>query len=411
MKIGEFAELCGTSRDTVRFYISKGLLLPDTRGSQMQFSDHDVEEMHLILRMKSLSFSLDEIRKYLTIMRISNMVEPESILEASDILECKRDELELQIENLRKIQYELSQDIDQLKKHIHPAEKTGLPLRALPLLTCPHCGKTLQLSDASLDTTYIYQGQVQCGCGYQAVIEDGILKTGNLYTGSHDHPDVGRGLYRSISEDFDIYMQRCNQRVIEELRKRDLHGKVLLEAHLNGYFLLYNNITRLDPDCTYILVDRYPEVLARYKQNIEQLGLRLHILYIADNSMDWPIQQGCVDYVLSGMDDTEHSLYFPSSYINDVQSFLKEDAQVIGIRFGYKEGAKSLSNLRFKYPEGDCEGFRWQQVCREYQRLGYTYHSELIGEIEKCKDAYSFACQEEGEKLIIGFFLAQKRGE
>lgn len=71
-----------------------------------------------------------------------------------------------------------------------------VPLRALSLLQCPLCGGRFKLENADLDARYIYRGNLRCACGEELPILDGILETGNLYTGAYDQPDLKRELHK-----------------------------------------------------------------------------------------------------------------------------------------------------------------------------------------------------------------------
>ena len=62
MYIAEFARATGLSRDTVRFYIKRGLLRPRVNGNRYQdFSGEDVERALIIRNAQALGFSLKEI--------------------------------------------------------------------------------------------------------------------------------------------------------------------------------------------------------------------------------------------------------------------------------------------------------------------------------------------------------------
>ena len=70
MKIGKFCERFGVSPTTVRFYIRIGLLAPNKKNSQYNFTASDIAEMEGICKLKELSFNLDEIKQYLQIIRM-----------------------------------------------------------------------------------------------------------------------------------------------------------------------------------------------------------------------------------------------------------------------------------------------------------------------------------------------------
>ena len=407
MKIGEFSRRYGVSRDTVRYYVNAGLLIPDDQGAQYQFTERECQDMETILRLKGLCFSLKEIAEYLSVLRVSTMVEPESIRDVVDFMDHKKLELEEQIKSLQEIHEAIDAEIytfSRLKPRA--VKKTGLPLAALHLLACPYCGKGLELKQASLDSHYIYDGALVCSCGYQVQIEDGIIRTGNLYTAPYDKPDLKRGLYRNIGENFITYLQKCSDFTLRELLRAGNGGRVILEGHCNGYFFLHNHFQELDPGNIYIITDKYPEILEMYKRNIECLDLNLDIVYIADAYVHYPLRHGCVDILVNFMGDNEHSLYFRSSYLADIKPYLSDEAEVIGSVLGYSPDAKSLEALRRKYPEGDRLGYRRDLWDKIYAQEGYRRESSLAGAIMKSTGLYSFECHQDGEALYMEYFLA-----
>ena len=154
MKIGEFSRRYGVSRDTVRYYVNAGLLIPDDQGAQYQFTERECQDMETILRLKGLCFSLKEIAEYLSVLRVSTMVEPESIRDVVDFMDHKKLELEEQIKSLQEIHEAIDAEIytfSRLKPRA--VKKTGLPLAALHLLACPYCGKGLELKQAPWTAT------------------------------------------------------------------------------------------------------------------------------------------------------------------------------------------------------------------------------------------------------------------
>jgi DNA-binding transcriptional MerR regulator len=62
MYIAEFTRATGLSRDTVRFYIKRGLLRPTVNSNRYQsFGAEDVERALIIRNAQALGFSLKEI--------------------------------------------------------------------------------------------------------------------------------------------------------------------------------------------------------------------------------------------------------------------------------------------------------------------------------------------------------------
>jgi MerR family transcriptional regulator, repressor of the yfmOP operon len=62
MKISEFAEITGLSKDTIRYYEKIGLLHPEFKSKCRQYSKQDTEIIETILKLKQTGFSLQEIK-------------------------------------------------------------------------------------------------------------------------------------------------------------------------------------------------------------------------------------------------------------------------------------------------------------------------------------------------------------
>ncbi len=80
MQIGEVAERTGLSLRTIRYYGEVGLAEPSARsqGGFRLYTEPDVERLKLIMRMKPLDFSLEEMGDLLTILdRLPEAVDAE----------------------------------------------------------------------------------------------------------------------------------------------------------------------------------------------------------------------------------------------------------------------------------------------------------------------------------------------
>jgi DNA-binding transcriptional MerR regulator len=69
MLIGELVQRSGLSKDTIRFYEKKGLIDIGTKSRRennyKEYSEHVLEKLTLIVRMKDLGFTLNEIETFL----------------------------------------------------------------------------------------------------------------------------------------------------------------------------------------------------------------------------------------------------------------------------------------------------------------------------------------------------------
>jgi len=69
MNIGEVAQRSGLNSRTIRFYESIGLVSPAGRsaGGYREYAENDVHRLRFVASARALGFSVDEIRRLLTL--------------------------------------------------------------------------------------------------------------------------------------------------------------------------------------------------------------------------------------------------------------------------------------------------------------------------------------------------------
>lgn len=95
MTVGELAEKLGTTVRTLQYYDQLGLLSPSAQseGGRRLYSDRDMIKLHQILSLKSLGFSLEEIKEEL--IPLESPEEVAGVLERQEkLLRCQIDRLE-----------------------------------------------------------------------------------------------------------------------------------------------------------------------------------------------------------------------------------------------------------------------------------------------------------------------------
>lgn len=413
MKIGELAQACKVPVGTIRYYISTGLLVPEHSGAQYTFTDREYRDLQLILKLKQQQFNLKEIQSYLSLIRHSNFIERDTIDACIQMMQRKKQELSEEIFLLNRSIADIDQEIKELESITEPAaSQTGVPLCALSLFVCPHCGRPLLISDARIQNQFLLSGTLSCPpsaeCpGYKAVIENGIIKTGKLYTGIYDKPDLTRGMYRAMGQEFSTDLQKCYDNTASELKNYDLHGKTLLEANINGYFFLYNHLKLIPEDCLCIVVDKYPEILEMYKSLIERLNLNRQILYLADASTDYPLKRQSIDFHISYLSENEYQLYHKNCYLADAGKYLRPDARLIGVFLSYDKNAVSRKKLKIKYPECSDRCYQVDYLKEDYKKLNCRINLTEIGIAHGHeRREYAFECHVKEEPLCIFHFTA-----
>lgn len=410
MRIGELAKQNNVTIDTIRYYISLGLLIPRKKGSQFDFNQREAENLRFIQLLKSMRFNLKEIGVIMNMRRTGNWNEPETIKEYTTMLRAKIGEI-----NAENVALEYSKEliIKEIgcfeKSSFTHVSKQGVPIRALPYLVCPHCGRQLMVKNGTFSYKYIHEGELHCEtCGYRAKIEKGILVTENRYEGEHDTADIKRELYHTLNRDLLKIYQLLSDHILSALQKEEISGKVILENFINGYFFLYTHFHELPKDCLYIIIDKYPEMLWMYKELISALELELDILYLADASLSYPLAEGCIDVVVDFFSSNEHDFYFKNQYYDELDPYLKQTARVFGASMDLDCHAKSRKLYEKKYPEGNKDLMQYPVMERNLKENGFSVSHKKIGSVRKSQNMLSFSCHLNGEEMRFYYFEAQR---
>ena len=403
MKIGKISALCDISIDTIRYYIKLGLLLPKMQGNMLDFTQREIDDLEHIKKLKYFGFNLKEIQYIFSLKNLSNWIEPDTLNEYVYLLQKRQEEVEQIIQEKQEAVQLIRDEIDKVSSICQETNlKMGVPIMALQYLACPNCQTMLGIEQAKITNKYIYSGELSCICGYQAKIEDGIVITKNQYTGDSDKADLKRQLYRDLSDDFYNYFRTCSDLILNQIGNISPSPKVVLEANINGYFFLYQHFKILPTDSLYIVVDKFPEMLAMYKALIELLNLDLNILFIADASTHYPLKHESVDLLVSFFGENEHLFYHQDAYIQDTQKIYAPDYHVLGAFMAYKQQANSREKLKAKYPESSVHVHSFEYLQTVYATLPEKqFKYTLIGDVLKSPDKYSFSCHAEGETLKI----------
>lgn len=117
LRIGAFCKKFGVSASTVRYYIHRGILIPETRNGQFLFPESCVQDMRQIMELKELRFSLEEIHSLLTLRRKFNLAQKEDADSYLRLLHRQKERLTEQLEKARQQEVLLG----QIRKELIPS--------------------------------------------------------------------------------------------------------------------------------------------------------------------------------------------------------------------------------------------------------------------------------------------------
>jgi len=112
--IGELTKLTGLTRRSLRFYETRGLLVPEKRqdNKYRSYSEKNLDRVSRIQFFKKLGFSLDEIKKILNILDKEEMLP-----EVEDALKNRREKCLREIKELNNQEKTIGQFLEILKNY------------------------------------------------------------------------------------------------------------------------------------------------------------------------------------------------------------------------------------------------------------------------------------------------------
>jgi len=220
-----------------------------------------------------MDFSLHDIRTLLTLRRLSSEEDRNYRKKCAEIMQRQQTRLESSIRLLGEKASRIHQVIEKLEAPMPVSRPvSGLPLAALPLLTCPECGLHLNIEGASLTARGVISGDLRCPCGYAAEIRDGILQTPHQPTTLYDRPDLDRGLHLQMPEEVALLHQKTYETITAGLKSLGFGGMICMETNINNTFYLYTHRSAAAQASLYIVTDKYREMLQMYKDCLDQPG-------------------------------------------------------------------------------------------------------------------------------------------
>lgn len=155
LSIGEFSNICKVSTKTLRYYDEIGLLKPseiDPENGYRYYAIEQLEQMLFINRLKSYSFSLDEIRAFM-----ESGERDDSLHEA---FSRKKSELEQQMREYDRLLAQLDNDISAIengKSVMAYMDDIDVKLADVPKMNLLYIRKNVPLQDMPAEYSKCYE--------------------------------------------------------------------------------------------------------------------------------------------------------------------------------------------------------------------------------------------------------------
>ena len=141
-KIGEISKLYGIGVDSIRYYEEIGIIKPErSESGYRHYSIHDIWRLNVIRDLRSIGFTMEQIREYL---------EHHTVSSSLSMLEDEKEAITKQMQHLQKLQ----KNVEHRLNTIHSA--FSLPLDEIHLMTLPPLRRiqTRRRNGFSDETTY-----------------------------------------------------------------------------------------------------------------------------------------------------------------------------------------------------------------------------------------------------------------
>lgn len=179
MKIGQFAKINDTSIDTIRHYMSLGLLLPEKNNSQYEFDAQCQNDYLKIQRLKGMGFSLSEIHYLMLYMKMGKLTGYNQRMSYLSYFENKKIQISNELKKLESMRQKLELYVDEIKETStldgQIDNLSGIKLSFLDFLRCPKCSGEYQIASGHIANGELQEAMLKCCFGSELFIKEGII--------------------------------------------------------------------------------------------------------------------------------------------------------------------------------------------------------------------------------------------
>ena len=430
MKIGAFSEKNNVPISTVRYYISQELLTPRKKGSQYDFDESNEREIQMMIELRQMNFSMEEMKRFINVTRMLDPRDELRYRELQSIFLEKRVELVRQIETLRssvneieikiaqlKVEGSVMASRDEIKKDSAPS---GMSVKFLPLLNCPTCGESMSLDHAKIRGDSIVSGEIICRCGYQGIIENGIINVdpdiemdkdpvfiddyfGESSVANQDYCIQYEG-FLSARPDFLNVQHKAREWIHETIMKYDLHPKVILFPDIASLYLYLHVDAAYLKDAQIIVMGISAKGIEASRRHLEMLGADLNVLYVITPSNKLPIKRKSVDLMVDYLATFNYGFFYNRPLYEYLDPYFADTASIAGCTAHYPKGSQSIKNIEKSYTRSMKPFITLGGILETLRRFGYkTAEQAATGQCTSLTDFFDYHVTGEAHKTHCFF--------
>ena len=379
MKISDFSKKYGVPIDTIRYYIDSSLLTPQKNHNRYVFDEVTEKQMEQILELKELKFTISEISKILSIERINQIMTKRKRNYFQKFFTEKYNDLTQEKNKIEEAINIIKNKLDKLKKiEIKNETKVGFPIKHINLLSCPKCGSSLSLNADKIENNQIFSGELNCKCGIEVEIDDGIL----IFEGadkSSKHEDLEKEIEDFYNKDSTPRFTSAFYKGLGWIKNDILNyinnDKIVLELSTASGFLPFYKRDN-DKKNIYIINQKQLAFTKFLKNNLkEQTDSLDNVIFTVGNMSSIPIKQNSIDYVIDIFASANNLAGKDHIPADVVKKYMKENALFYSLDVYFDDWAKSLKN----FDKEERKFFTISSKDNLYKEAGFeNYKSTII---------------------------------
>lgn len=369
MRIGEFSKKNNISIETIRHYIDLELIIPYKKGGQYEFDENSQRTLNKILELKSLGFTLNEVKSILIYEMLGKFTfDDNNLLE--NLFKLKEKEINKKIEQLSNMEIKIKEKIKEINNKEYKNNVTiGIDINSLKYLSCISCGNDMYLEEGKIENNKVINGKLTCKCGENYIIDSGILIVENNKTSEdNDYKNMMEEYLKETDKDYISNVRKGLDWCYKNLEKIELKNKVLLEIGSGFGFLLRNLYNMLEGN-VYIAIDNDINKHIYLKSLLEKNNLNNNIILICSDFKEIPVKEEIVDVFLDYSGSSSYWFEKNDFSINDVLKYLKKDAYVLLAYIIFKKinlnnsiKIENRKNYNIQYIKEDIKKYRFNMI-------------------------------------------------
>lgn len=375
MKIGPFSEKNNVPVSTVRYYISEELLIPKKNGAQYDFDERNEREMQLLNELRQMNFSMDEMKKFISIIRMLDPRDELRYLRLRDVFEEKKKALMLQVKGLhdninqieaKMAQLKMEESVLAVKGHGKSSNNaSGISTDFLTILRCPECGQSINLENIQIYENEILSGNLICRCGYKGTIENGIVNIDpeidldadetfvDDYFGESSAINQNYCIqyegFLSAKTDFLNIQHRAREWIDDAIIDLGLSPKVVLFPDIASLFLYLHTDAEYLKNAKIIVMGISRKGVEASRRHLETIGADLKVMYVVSPSNRLPVKEKSIELVVDYLASFNYAFFYERPLYEYIDKYCSEQAVITGCTTHYPKGSASIKNIENNY--------------------------------------------------------------